>query len=139
MKPTVNEFKVRIIAGLIFLLTILMICRQCWPISAILVADFFMRSGKFGKYSLLGIVSDKAIKFFKIKGQQIYYAPKIFAARIGLVMSLMMLVFTLAGLPKVALAFGITLAIFSFLESAFGFCAGCVIYAYLVRYLKSAN
>lgn len=134
MKPTVNESKIRFIAGLVFSLTLVWICYQCWFIPALLLADFFMRTGRFGKYSLFGNISDKAIKKLEIKGQPIYYAPKIFAAKIGLVMALLMLVFTIAGLTKIALVFGIILALFSFLEAAFGFCAGCVIYSYLVRY-----
>jgi hypothetical protein len=61
--------------------------------------------------------------------------PKIFAARIGLVFSVIILLATLIGLITTALVFATILGIFSFLEAAFGICVACKLYPYVYKVL----
>ena len=52
-------------------------------------------------------------------------APKIFAARIGLAMSLAALASHLAGLEGAARGVVAVMALCAFMEAAFGYCVGC--------------
>jgi hypothetical protein len=59
-------------------------------------------------------------------------APKIFAARMGLVMSLAFAILFALQLGSTAAVIAGVLVFFAGLEFAFAFCAGCTIYSYLV-------
>ena len=58
---------------------------------------------------------------------------KVFAARIGLVLSAMAMGSFLAGFNLVAYIPGGILVFFSFLEAVFGYCVACRIYPLLFR------
>lgn len=93
-----------------------------------LIIDFFTRSVPKPEYSLLAIISKYITKTLKLKKQPINAGPKIFAARIGLLFSVLAAVFTITGLE---IAASITLIAFgacAFLEAAIGFCVACKIY-----------
>ena len=86
-------------------------------------------AGQVFVLSLLAIV----LRLLGIRGDQIPYPPKRFAASIG---------FSLSALAFVLSAFAGTwawllplavLSLFSALESFLGFCAGCKIYGLLIR------
>jgi hypothetical protein len=57
--------------------------------------------------------------------------PKVFAARIGIVFTAIIVISILANAPVLAIIFASVLALFAFLEAAFGFCVACVIYPYV--------
>jgi hypothetical protein len=59
-------------------------------------------------------------------------APKIFAARIGLLLSLITAAAAFLGWSLAAHIAGSTLIVFAFLECGLNFCAGCWVYTYVV-------
>ncbi len=125
----VDENKVRVTAFGVLLLTIALLFTQWQPLAWFLSLDFALRSFNFGKYSPLGIVSGQITQLLKWEVKPIFYPPKRFAARIGLLFSLV-----LAGLLLVQLniwAVGGVLAFFAGLESLLGICAGCYVYSWL--------
>jgi hypothetical protein len=58
-------------------------------------------------------------------------APKMFAARLGLLFSAGAVLFFALSLP-VSLVFGGILLVFATLDSVFDFCVGCLTYTYVV-------
>jgi len=125
---TVNENKVRITAFLVMGLTIVFMFTAWWPIIAFLVFDFFLRAFKWGQYSPLGFISDQVIKILQIGVKPVDRAPKRFAAGVGLVFTVTMLILLAIGFPITAGLLACVLIIFAFLESVLGFCAGCYVY-----------
>jgi hypothetical protein len=100
-----------------------------------LVVDFFLRSFELSGFSLTAISAKGIVKYLGLDENIINAGPKIFAARMGFVMSstIVILFLSHALLPAVALA--VVLGLFSFLEAAFGLCIACEIYPYLYRLL----
>lgn len=127
----VNEYKVRLVAFFVFVLTIVYLYSNFLFIPSFLMIDFLLRSTPFSKLSLLGWLSEQLIKIFKAPFKPVYYPPKRFAARIGLVFSLCILGFHVLGWNAFLLSS--VLMFFAFLESVFGFCAGCYVYGFFVR------
>lgn len=93
-------------------------------------------------------IFSKVSYFLKTKILYSYYhwrncllsaGPKIFAAQIGLVFSVIILLATLIGLITTALVFATILGIFSFLEAAFGICVACKLYPFLYTILYKAK
>lgn len=108
--------------------------QSVWPV-LFLTLDYGLRAFNFGKISPLAIISKKIlIPLFKFGSILVTQAPKSFAARIGLTLSVMSLIFYQLN-NFIGFIIPITLlAIFSFLEAFFGFCAGCKIYGLLIRW-----
>lgn len=129
----VNENKVRLTAFFVMVLGIGFLATGLWIIIAFLVADFFLRVNNWGKYSLLALVSDAAIRRFRIKNKPTDRAPKRFAAGVGLVFAIGILVVTLLNLDITTIIITCVLLLFAFLESVIGFCAGCYVYSYLQK------
>jgi hypothetical protein len=59
-------------------------------------------------------------------------APKIFAARIGFILTSLTSLLALVGFPMAASVTGAVLVLFAFLECGLNFCAGCWVYTYVV-------
>jgi hypothetical protein len=127
----VYESKVRLVAFFVFVLILVYGFSNTFIIPVFLVIDFTLRSFQWGKFSLLGFLSDQIIIIFKLPLKVVYYPPKRFAARIGLLFSFLILLFHMCNWNTGVLTS--TLAFFAFLESFFGFCAGCYVYSFLVR------
>ena len=98
-----------------------------------LILDFFSRSIPKPEYSLLAIISKSVSKTLKLKKQPINAGPKIFAARIGLLFSVLATVFTFAGLEIAATLTLIVFGVCAFLEAAIGFCVACKIYPFVYK------
>jgi len=99
---------------------------------ALLVVDFFIRAFTNLKYSPLSWLSHLFVKSFGTQPVWIDKAPKVFAARIGFLLSFIISVAALLGLPLLAYVTSATLVIFAFLECGINFCAGCWVYTYVV-------
>jgi hypothetical protein len=130
----INERVARINGAFTVLLLILFGFTGQWFIPAFLIIDFLMRSGSLSKFSPLGFSSRNIIKLLPVEELLINAGPKIFAARIGLVISSVILVASVTGMNLTALAFAAVLGIFSFMEAAFGICVACKIYPYVYRF-----
>jgi len=132
----INEVKVRLVAGLVLLLTVLYIGTDWVLLPVLLMVDFGARSLNKGKYSLLGASAEGVVAALKLPYKPTDQAPKRFAARIGLGFAVLITVLRLLNVPTEIPA--VTLAIFAALESLAGFCAGCYVYTYYVRLFKAA-
>jgi small-conductance mechanosensitive channel len=97
-----------------------------------LMADFFIRAFTKLKYSPLSYISNQLVNAFQLNKKVTDKAPKVFAARLGLLMTLTITVLLLTGLNIAAFAVAGVLVFFASLEFALGLCMGCIIYTYLV-------
>ena len=130
-KSLTNESKVRLIAGFVMLLSVIYILSGYRWIPFFLAVDFSLRAFNFSSFSPLARMSDIIVKTLNLPVKPVYLPPKRFAARIGLVFSITMLLMQLNGIDPFAVAS--ILAIFAALESLVGFCAGCYVYNFLKR------
>ncbi len=97
-----------------------------------LMTDFFIRAFTKLKYSPLSYLSLKMANAFQLDKKLIDKAPKVFAARLGFLMALVILILMLLGLNTFALAVGGILVFFATLEFALAICMGCILYTYLI-------
>jgi hypothetical protein len=131
----IDEHAARINGALTFLLLgVFAITGSVIPV-IFLAGDFFLRAFNFGQYSILAVSSRNIIKYLQINQNLINAGPKIFAARIGLLLSSIIVIPFLLNLPVLAYSVAGILAFFSFLESALGLCVACEIYPFLYKFL----
>ncbi len=97
-----------------------------------LVIDFFIRAFTKGKYSPLCMISRSLLKVLNVSEIKIDKAPKIFAARMGFVMTLAITLLFLLNLGIAAMVVAGILVFFATLEFALGVCVGCMIYTYMI-------
>jgi hypothetical protein len=97
-----------------------------------LLADFFIRAFTKSKFSPVSYLSQSVAWLLHLGKKPIDKAPKIFAARLGFIMTLVIAVLFLFQLYTASLVVASVLAVFAFLEFAFGICVGCFIYTYFV-------
>ncbi len=126
----VNENKVRLTAAGVLILGIIFATTKLWFIPAFLIFDFTLRAFDLGKYSLLHKLSDLFISAFEIKNKPVAQAPKVFAAQVGLLFSTLILLSLVIGYTTLSFSLVSVLILFAFLESVFGFCAGCYVYTF---------
>jgi hypothetical protein len=100
-----------------------------------LAVDFLLRAIPYTKYSLVVITSRSVVKCIPIDDHMINAGPKIFAARVGTLITGLIAIFMAFSLNYLSMALTGLLGIFSFLEGAFGICVACKIYPYLYNIL----
>lgn len=104
-----------------------------------LFVDFALRSGKYSKYSAFSYLSRKIINTFSIKPETINAGPKIFAARIGLVFNIGIIISVLFGLNNLRFIFAGVFGVCAVLESVFGYCVACQIYPFVYKLTFHSN
>jgi len=128
----VDENSVRVTAlGVILIMGLFFITGSA-VFPALLSLDFFLRAFTRLPYSPMGWLADLFVKQMGTNPVWIDKAPKIFAARIGLLLSILTTVSAMLGWSMFAYISGSTLVLFAFLECGLNFCAGCWVYTYLV-------
>ena len=100
-----------------------------------LAADFLLRASDYSGYSLVGISSKGIVRYFGLNENIINAGPKIFAARLGFVLTGLIIFSFILNAYIPAIALGGVLGLFSFLEASFGLCIACEIYPYVYRLL----
>lgn len=98
----------------------------------LLTIDFTLRSFVI-RYSPIANFSKLILNNLKITAKPIDAAPKFFAAKIGLMMSIILIVISLLGYTNTAFYFSIFFSIPVFLETFLGFCLGCQMYSILMK------
>ena len=98
----------------------------------VLLADFFIRAFTRSKYSPVSFVSAGLARLLHLSKKPIDKAPKIFAARLGFLMTLAIATLFLLQLYTASMVVAGILVFFATLESAFGICVGCIIYTYFI-------
>ncbi len=99
----------------------------------LLPVDFALRAWFRGRFSPVGRMNRYLVSSFRMGEVLINEGPKVFAARIGLALSILSLSSFIAGFNIIALGLAGVLVLFSFLEAAFGFCVACKIYPIFYR------
>lgn len=126
----INEYKARTIAFLVLLTVGGYLLTYLIALPALLVLDFGLRSFDHGKFSPFGLVSDQLVKALNLGVKPVFYPPKRFAARVGLVFSITIVLLQYLGISTHLVA-GV-LGFFAALESLAGICAGCYMYNFLL-------
>ncbi|MDD4488883.1 MAG: DUF4395 domain-containing protein [Paludibacter sp.] len=122
----------------VILLVVFLLTSSIIPV-LFLVADFLVRSIEKPQYSPLAIVSKFILTRLKVNSQLINAGPKIFAARIGLLFSVMISLAVLFNLNITAIIFTIIFGICALLEAVVGFCVACRIYPLVYRFIYQTN
>lgn len=135
----VNSGVVRTHALINLILLLVFIITQNMYIAFFLLADFLVRVMNFPKFSVTGLVARRIVAALGIKGKTENAGPKIFAARIGLIFTLLISVPLLMGYPLFSMGAAVVLTFFSFLEGAFGICVACMIYPHVQRIIYKNN
>lgn len=98
----------------------------------VLLADFFIRAFTSSKFSPVSFISYSLASLLQLSKKPIDKAPKIFAARLGFIMTLVIATLFLLQLYTASMVVAGILVFFATLEFAFGICVGCIIYTYFV-------
>lgn len=101
-----------------------------------LAIDFFIRGFIDPLYSFTTAISKTILRMFNSKPKLIDGSPKIFAAKLGFIFSLLILSFSFTAYHAIAYVIGIMLIAFAILEGLFSFCVGCKIYSIIEKYKK---
>jgi hypothetical protein len=136
---TINEKTARLNGGFTLLLLIIYTMTQNLIPVLFLASDFLLRSLQLSKYSLLTYLSKAISGILQLDKKTINAGPKIFAARVGLIFCIAIIIAGILGLQPLALGLTAILGLFSFLESALGICVACMIYPWLYRILYKIN
>ena len=135
----INEQVARLNATFTLLILIVFgITQNIFPL-AFLMVDFLLRAIPYSKLSLIGISSQNIVRYLSVGENLINAGPKIFAARIGLLMSILIIVAHILSLFIVSWVLAGILILFSFLEAVFGICVACEIYPFIYRLLYKQN
>ncbi len=97
-----------------------------------LLADFYIRAFTGVKYSPISYLSSRLANALNLSKKPIAKAQKVFAARLGFVMTLAILILFFFDLAAAAMVVGGILVFFATLEFALAICVGCIIYTYFV-------
>jgi len=96
------------------------------------MADFFMRAFTEIKFSPISFVSHNVSNALSLSVKMIDKAPKIFAARLGFLMTTVIAGLFILNMPTASMIVAGLLIFFAALEFVFAICVGCMIYNYLV-------
>lgn len=129
----IDEHVARLNGGLtILILTIFIVTGSILPV-IFLLADFALRSGRFSRYSPLAGLSKNITRLFRLKPVLINAGPKIFAARIGVIFNIAIILSYLSGLNNLSLGITGVFGTCAFLESVLGFCVACQFYPFVYK------
>ena len=131
-KERIDEHVTRFNAFFAFLLVIGAFILNSKLLLIFLLADFFIRGYTKMKYSPISYLSTTLCDALNMEKKPIDKAPKIFAARLGLLMTGIITVLFFLNLFTAAMIIAGILVLFAGLEFLFAFCAGCMIYTYFV-------
>jgi len=99
---------------------------------AFLMADFFMRGFTEMKFSPISYASHYLSNTLSLPVKMIDKAPKVFAARLGFLMTTVIAGLFILNLELASFIVAGMLIFFASLEFVFAICAGCMIYNYLI-------
>ncbi len=127
----VNKTIVRLTGFLVASLVVLFAVTLQPLIIVLLVVDFTIRGFSLFRFSPLSFTACVIAYVFRLKPKMIDKAPKLFAARVGLIFSIVALgLFSVS--VNVSLVILLVLMSFALLESLLDFCVGCVVYTYVI-------
>lgn len=134
--PTSNEYinervtRLNALFGIILIVAGVAFNSVIFPV--LLTVDFYTRAFSNAKYSPISYLSHLMAHALNLDKKNTDKAPKIFAARIGFILSFAISLLMLFQLNTAAFAISGILVFFATLEFALAICMGCIIYSYLV-------
>lgn len=126
-----DENVVRIVAAQVMIIAVITLLTHARLTAFLLVIDFALRAFTYLP-SPLAIVAKTIAEATGLKPKRIFAPPKKFAALLGFVFSLSILVLLLFDLYMAAYVTGGILLFCAVLESAFKICLGCYVYHWIV-------
>lgn len=131
----VNEVAARVVAGMVVILSIIVLVTGQWWLAFLLAYGFLARVATGPTLSPMGQLATRVIAPRIAEPRLVPGPPKRFAQTVGLVFSVAALVLHfVAGLSVAAGVVLAVLAVFAALESFLGFCAGCFVFNYMMRW-----
>lgn len=128
----VNEQITRLNAMLVIGIIVLAFVLNSLFLFVFLMADFFIRAFTNLKFSPISFASHSLSNALNLPIRMIDKAPKIFAARLGFLMTLAMALLFIFSFKITAIAVASILIFFASLEFFLAICVGCLIYTYLI-------
>jgi len=128
----VNEQITRLNAMLVIGIIVLAFVLNSLSLFVFLMADFFIRAFTNLKFSPISFASHSLSNALNLPIRMIDKAPKIFAARLGFLMTLAMALLLIFSFKITAIAVAAILIFFASLEFFLAICVGCLIYTYLI-------
>ena len=130
----VNEYAARVVAGCVLLLSILLVFTMSLPVSVFLFYGYLARVLAGPTLSPIGQIATRLVVPLIIKRDKpVAGPPKRFAQAVGLMVSGLALIFILTDQSDISRILYIVLAVFAAAESIVGFCAGCRMFALLMK------
>lgn len=129
----VNEKAARVVAAGVVVITAVTLATGALWISAILALGFALRVAAGPRFSPLGRLASSVVAPRLGPARLVSGAPKRFAQSVGLAFTLAATVALAFGAPLVTTGLLAVLLAFAALEAFVGFCAGCFVYAQLIR------
>ena len=131
----VNEVAARSVAGMVLALALATILTGEPWLLLFLVYGFVARVLTGPTLSPIGLIATRlVVPLLNIPEKPVPGPPKRFAQFVGLVVSLVGAVLFIWVSPIAGKSVLGVLAVFAALESGFGFCAGCFVFGYLMRW-----
>ncbi|MGG5260285.1 DUF4395 domain-containing protein [Phycicoccus avicenniae] len=130
----VNEKAARAVAGQVVVVTALALATGWLWLAAVLAVGFALRVAAGPRFDPFGQLATKVIA--PRLGEPVLVAgpPKRFAQAVGLAFTAAATLALVLGAPTVAVVLLAVLLVFAALESVVGFCAGCFVFGYLMRW-----
>lgn len=128
----INEQVTRANAFLAIVTVTLAFLLNSIALMAFLTIDFYIRAFTTLKYSPVSFASYSLCSALNLPVKQTDKAPKIFAARLGFLMTALITVLYMVDFKMTSVAVASVLVFFASLEFFFAICVGCLIYTYLV-------
>lgn len=128
----INEKITRLNALIGIVMLVLAFAFQSAVFLIFLLADFYVRAFTRTRFSPISYASHFLSNALNLEEKNIDKAPKIFAARLGFLMTLAITALFLAGLTTSAFIVAAILVFFASLEFALAICVGCIIYTYVI-------
>jgi hypothetical protein len=129
----VNENITRLNAAQTLLLAVIWLFTAAPVIPAVLTIDFLLRAANYGRFSPLNVLSSFLVRALSIPAKPVDRAPKRFAAGVGFLFCLSILILSLTPYRLAAGILAGILLLFASLEAFFAFCAGCYVYFFLKK------
>jgi len=138
-EQSVNKVAIRTQALVTVSILILILFTQNIYLGLFLLLDFLVRAINLQQLSLTGHAARLITRLLPFKRRLENAGPKQFAARIGFIFSLAIIIALYTGNMSPALLMAGLLMLFSFLEGAFGICVACIIYPHFYRLLYNTG
>ncbi|WP_392544169.1 DUF4395 domain-containing protein [Oryzobacter telluris] len=130
----VNEKAARAVAGIVALVAVLALATGWLWLTAVLAVGFALRVASGPRLDPFGQLATKVIAPRLGDPVLVAGAPKRFAQAVGLAFTAAGTIALALGAPIVTVGLLSVLVVFALLESVVGFCAGCWVFGFLMKW-----